>query len=74
MPTRPTMRILTLRKVTIWRQLVVPSTNSDGNLSLVKHDARIDLNPGGVRIRYTQEPSFVSDSPPPSPPHYIVLR
>jgi hypothetical protein len=52
-PTRPTMGILTPRKVTIRRQLVVPSSSSNDNLPLVKHDARVDLNPGGARIRYT---------------------
>jgi hypothetical protein len=72
-PTRPTTGILTLRKVTIRRQFVVPLSNSDDDLPLVKHDARVDLNPGYMRIRYTQEPALVSDSPPPSPPHYIVL-
>jgi hypothetical protein len=51
---------------------VVPSSSSDDDLSLVKHDARVDLNPGGTRIRYTQEPALVSNSPPPSPPRYIV--
>jgi hypothetical protein len=51
---------------------MVPSSSNDDDLSLVKHDARVDLNPGGVRIRYTQEPALVSDSPPPSPPCYIV--
>jgi hypothetical protein len=49
----PTMGILTLRKVTIRHQLVVPSSSSDDDLSLVKHDTRVDLNPSGVRIRYT---------------------
>jgi hypothetical protein len=72
MPTRPTMGILTLRKVTIRRQLVVPSSSSDDHLSLVKHDARVDLNPGGMRIRYTQEPAFMSDSPLSCPLPYIV--
>jgi hypothetical protein len=38
----------------------------------VKHDARVDLNPIGARIRYTQEPALVSDSPPLSLPPYIV--
>jgi hypothetical protein len=73
MPTCPTMGILTLRKVTIRGQLVVPSSSSNDELSLMKHDARVDLNPGGARIRYTQEPGFVSDSPPSSPPLFIVL-
>jgi hypothetical protein len=67
------MGILTPIKVTIRCEVVVPSSISDDNLSLVKHDARVDLNPGGVRIHYTQEPAFVSDSPPLSPPPYIVL-
>jgi hypothetical protein len=73
MPTCPTTWILTSRKVTIRRQLVVPSSSNEYDLSLVKHDARVDLNPGGVRIRYTQEPAFMSDSPPLSPLPYIVL-
>jgi hypothetical protein len=68
---RSTTGIVTMRKVTIWRQLVVPSS-SDDDLSLVKHDAQVDLYPGGTRICYTQEPAFLSDSPPPSPPPYIV--
>jgi hypothetical protein len=51
---------------------MVPSSSNDEDLSLVKHDARVDLNPGGVRIRYTQDPALVLDSPPPSPPCYIV--
>jgi hypothetical protein len=53
MPTCPTTGILTLRKVTIQRQLVVPSSSNDYDLPLVKHDAQVDLNPGSVRIRYT---------------------
>jgi hypothetical protein len=52
---------------------VVPSSSSDDDLSLVKHDARVDLNPSGMRIRYTQELALMSDSPPPSPSPYIVL-
>jgi hypothetical protein len=72
MPTRPTTRILTPRKVTIRRQLVVPSSSNDDDLSLVKHDAQVDLNLGSARIRYTQEPALMSDSPLPSPPPYIV--
>jgi hypothetical protein len=51
---------------------VVPSSSSDDDLPLVKHDARVNLNPGGVRIRYTQEPALMSDSPPLSPLPYIV--
>jgi hypothetical protein len=73
-PTRPTTGILTPRKVTARRQLMVPSSSSDDDLSLVKHDARVDLNPDGTRIRYTQEPALVSDSPLPSPSCYIVSR
>jgi hypothetical protein len=72
MPTHPTTVILTPRKVTIRRQRVVPSSSSDDDLSLVKHDSRVDLNPGSVRIRYTQEPPFMWDLPPSSPPAYIV--
>jgi hypothetical protein len=74
MPTHPTTGILTPRKVTIRCQLVVPSSSSDDDLPLVKHDAWVDLNPGGVRIRYTQEPALMSDSPPSSPPPYTMLR
>jgi hypothetical protein len=72
MRTRPTTGIPTPRKVTARWQLVVPLSCSDDDLSLVKHDARVDLNPGGTTIRYTQEPTLMSDSPPPSPPCYIV--
>jgi hypothetical protein len=72
-PTCPTMGVLTTRKVTVRRQLVVPLSSSDNDLPLVKHDTWVDLNPSGVRIRYTQEPTLVSDSPPPSSPPYIVL-
>jgi hypothetical protein len=39
------MGILTSRKVTIRRQLVVPSSSSDDDPSLVKHDTRVYLNP-----------------------------
>jgi hypothetical protein len=73
-PTHPTTRILTLRKVTAQLQLMVPSSSSDDGLSLVKHDARVDLNPGSAWISYTQEPALVLDSPPLSPPCYIVSR
>jgi hypothetical protein len=72
MPTRPTIGFLTLRKVTARCQFMVPSSNSDDNLSLVKHDAWVDLNPSGARIRYTQEPALMSDSPPLSLLFYIV--
>jgi hypothetical protein len=72
MPTRLTMGILTLRKVIVQRQLMVPLSSSDDELSLVKHDAQVDLNPDGTRIRYTQEPALMSESSPPSPPCYIV--
>jgi hypothetical protein len=71
-PTRLTTGVLTPRKVTVRRQLVVHSSSSDDDLPLVKHDARVDLNPGGARIRYTQEPALVSESPPSSPPPYII--
>jgi hypothetical protein len=52
-PICPTMGILTLRKVTARRQLVVPSSSNDDDVSLVKHDARVDLNPDCARICYT---------------------
>jgi hypothetical protein len=71
-PTHPTTWILTSRKVTIRYQLVVPSSSSDDELPLLKHDARVDLNASGVRICYTQKPALVSDSPPSSPPPYIM--
>jgi hypothetical protein len=60
-PTRPTMGILTPRKVSTQGQLVVILSSSDDDLSLVKHDTRVDLNPCGSRVRYTQEPAFLSD-------------
>jgi hypothetical protein len=66
------MWILTLRKVAIGHQLVVPSSSSDDDLPLVKHDARVNLNPGGVMIRYTQESALMSDSPSSSPSPYIM--
>jgi hypothetical protein len=62
--TCPTTGILTPRKVTIRRQLVVPSSSSNDDLPLVKYDAQVDLNPSSMRIRYTQEPALMSDSPP----------
>jgi hypothetical protein len=61
MPTCPTMGILTPRKDTVRHQLVM------------KHDARVDLNPSSARILYTQEPALVSDLPQLSPPCYIVI-
>jgi hypothetical protein len=72
--TRPTTGILTPWKATTRCQLVVPSSSSNDNLSLVKHDTWVDLNPGGMRILYTQESALVTDSPLPSPPCYIVSR
>jgi hypothetical protein len=72
MPTHPTTGILTPRMVTIRCQLVVPSRSNDDDLPLVKHDALVDLNRGGARIRYTQEPTLMSDSPLLSPPPYIM--
>jgi hypothetical protein len=53
MPTRPTTEVLTPRKVTVWHQHVVPSSSSDDDLPLVKHDAWVDLNRSGARICYT---------------------
>jgi hypothetical protein len=71
-PTRPTMGILTPRKVIVQHQPAVPSSSTDDDLPLVKHDARVDLNPDSVRILYTQEPTLKSDSPPLSLSCYIV--
>jgi hypothetical protein len=51
---------------------MVLSRSSDDDLSLVKHDVRVDLNPDDVRIRYTQEPALVSESSPLTPLPYIV--
>jgi hypothetical protein len=65
------MGILTPRKVTVRRQIVVPSSSNDDDLPLVKHDAGVDLNPSGMRIRYKQEPTLMSDSPPLS--HHATL-
>jgi hypothetical protein len=66
------MGILTMRKVTIRCQLVVPLSSCDDDLPLVKHDARVDLNSGDARICYTLEPALVSDLPPLSPLPYIM--
>jgi hypothetical protein len=63
MPTRPSTGVLTSKKKTIRRQLVVPSSSNNDDLPLVKHDARVDLNLGDARICYTQEPALMSDSP-----------
>jgi hypothetical protein len=71
-PTRPTTGIHTLSKVTIRCQLVVPLSSSDDDLPLVKDDTWVDLNPDGTRIRYTQEPAFMSDSPPSCLSPYIM--
>jgi hypothetical protein len=49
-----------------------PFDSSDDNLPLVKHDTQVGLNHGDVRIRYTQEPALMSDSPSLSPPSYIM--
>jgi hypothetical protein len=52
---------------------VVPLSSKDDDLSLVKHDVQVDLNPDGTRILYTQEPALMLDSPPSSLPPYTVL-
>jgi hypothetical protein len=61
--TSPTTGILTLKKVTIRHQLVVPLSSRNDDLPLVKHDTWVDLKPIGTSIRYTQEPSLASHSP-----------
>ena len=70
--TRPTMGLLTPRKVTIQRNLVIDVVDSNDDYSLAKHDARVDLNPSGARIRYTQESALMVESPPASPLPYLV--
>jgi hypothetical protein len=47
------MGVLTAKKITIRRQLVVPSSSNNDDLPLVKHDAWVDLTPSGARILYT---------------------
>jgi hypothetical protein len=42
-------------KVTVRHNMVVHYGSNDDDLPLVWHDARVDLNPNGARIRYTQE-------------------
>jgi hypothetical protein len=54
------MGALTPRKVTVRCNLVVYSGSSDNDLPLVRHDAQVDLNPGGARIRYTQDTTGVA--------------
>jgi hypothetical protein len=73
MPTRPSTGVLTPKNITIRCLLVVLSSSSDDDLPLVRHHARVDLNSGGTRIYYTQEPTLMSDSPPQISPPYIVL-
>jgi hypothetical protein len=64
--------VLTPRKVTIRRSVVVSPSNSYDDLPLMKHDARVDLNHSGVRVHYTEEPTLLAESPPHSPPPYIM--
>jgi hypothetical protein len=42
------------------------------DLPLVHHDTQVDLNPGGARIRYTQESTVVAESSLSSPQLYII--
>jgi hypothetical protein len=72
-PTHPSTGVLTPKKISIRHQLVVLSSNSDDDLPLARHDAQVDHNSSGVRMRYKREPALVSDSPPQSPPSYNVL-
>jgi hypothetical protein len=65
------MGALTLRKVTVWRNMV-HSGSDDDDLPLVRHDARVDLHTGGARICYTQEPTLLAELPLSSPPPYTV--
>jgi hypothetical protein len=64
-PKRPTMEILTPRKVTIRRQLVVPPSYSDNDLSLVMHDARVtpkSLLSCQTRLRRVHRPTLCQGS------------
>jgi hypothetical protein len=72
-PTHLMMGVLTPRKVTIWCNMVVHSDSSGDDLPLVRPDARVDLNPGGETICYTQEPTLLAESPLSNPPPYIVV-
>jgi hypothetical protein len=67
------MGVLTPWKVTVQCNMVVHSGSSDGDLPLVRHNARVDPNLGGVRICYTQETMLLAELPPSSPPPYIVV-
>jgi hypothetical protein len=68
----PTTGVLTLRKVTVRPNLVGHFGSGNNDLPFVQHDARVDLNPNGARIRYAQELALLAESPPSSPPPYIV--
>jgi hypothetical protein len=70
-PTCPMMGVLTPRKVTIQRNLVVNSSSNDDDLPLVRHDGRVHLNPGSVKIHHIQEPALLAESPLHSPPANI---
>jgi hypothetical protein len=71
-PTCSMTGVLSPRKVTVQRRVAVSPSSSDDDLPLVKHDAQVDLNPGGAQICYTQEPTPLMESPSHSPPPYIV--
>jgi hypothetical protein len=72
-PMDPTTGLLTPRKVTIWYNLVVHSDGDGNDHPLVWHNAWVDLNPGGARIRYTQELALLVESPLSSPLPYIIM-
>jgi hypothetical protein len=61
MPTRPSTGVLTSKKITIRRQLVVPSSSNNDYLPLVKHDAQVDLNLRAcTHVRLTSvEPPYI---------------
>jgi len=63
---------LTPRKVITQGKLLIDTADSDNDYPLAKHDARVDLNPSGARIRYTQESALLVESPPASPLPYLI--
>jgi hypothetical protein len=49
------MGVLTPRKVTVCCNVEIDNGSNNDDLPLVRHNARVDLNPGGARICYTQD-------------------
>jgi hypothetical protein len=59
----PTTGTLTLTKVVDRHNFLVNSSSRDDDLPLVGSDARVDLNPGGVRICYIQQSALLAELP-----------